>query len=66
MNHLVSWRNWAVKALFQGARSCTTGAALFRRAGGCTARNATFDDSFNVEITIFGDGRSNKFLPSRS
>ena len=56
-----SGRNWAVKALFQEARSCTAGAALFQRAGRCTAGNATRDDCFNIEITIFGNGRSNKF-----
>ena len=58
-----NWRNWAVKALFQGARSCTTGAALCRRAGRCIAGNATPVDSFNVGIPISGDGRSNKFFP---
>ena len=42
---------------------CTTGAALFQRAGRCTAGTATCDDSFNVEIPISGDGGDNRFLP---
>ena len=56
-----SWRNWAIKALFQGLRSCTTGTALSWRAESCTARTATCDDSFNVKIPISGNGRGNKF-----
>ena len=47
----------------RGARSCTTGAALFQRTGRCTAGTATCDDSFNVKIPLSGDGRSDKFLP---
>ena len=62
-SHLVQLKNWAIKALFQGARSCTTGAALFQRTGRCTAGNATCDDSFNVKIPVSGDARSKKFLP---
>ena len=52
----LTWRSWIVKALFQDAKRCTNGAALFRRAGRC-------DESFDVEIPISGDGGGNRFLP---
>ena len=55
-----------VKALLLGARRCTTGAVLLERAGMCTAGTAACDDSFNVEIPIFGDGGVTSFCQERA
>ena len=63
-----SWRSWpwVVKVLFQGARRCTTGAALFQRAGKCTAGAAACDESFHVKIPVSDYDGGNRFLPRRS
>ena len=49
---LVRLEKLGCQGFVPGARRCTTGAALFQRAGRYNAGTAACDDSFSVEIPI--------------